>query len=121
MLFVVERFNLNADEVQEVFEEAREEKKAELQVRFEERLNQAVDEGKVTEEQKEAILAKKAEMREKHEELKDLSLEERHEAMKALQEEFKSWADENGIDLNQFFWCGGRKGHLGPKFGSWYK
>lgn len=117
---LVERFNLDANEVQEVFDEVREERHQEMQARMEERLNQAVEEGKITEEQKEAILAKKAEMQARGEELKDLSPEERKEAMEEHREEMKAWLEENGLDLGEFF--GGFKGfhgpHFGPKFGS---
>jgi polyhydroxyalkanoate synthesis regulator phasin len=115
---LVERFNLNADEVQEVFDEVREEKHQETEIRFEERLNQAIEEGKISQEQKELILAKREEMRQKQEEMKDLSFEERQAAMEKHREEMESWAEENGIDLDLPFLLGpgGPRGHFGPDF-----
>lgn len=127
---LVGRFNLNADEVQQVFDEAREERREEMQARFgergekmrvgfEERLNQAVSEGKITEEQKQALLAKKVETQTNFEELKDLSFEERKENMEARRQEVQAWAEENGIDLSlvPVFFGGGRRGGHG---GFWF-
>lgn len=115
---LVERFNLNADEVQEVFNEVRGERHQEMQFRSEERLNQVVEEGKITEEQKGLILAKREEMRERQEEMKNLSFEERKAAREEHREEMENWAEENGIDLEQLFLFGpgGFRGHFGPKF-----
>lgn len=95
---LVERFNLNASEVQEVFDEVQGERHQEMEARFEEKLNQAVDENEITEEQKQAILAKKAEEQEQHEEMKNLSWEERRTAMEEHRQEMKVWAEENGVD-----------------------
>ena len=114
---IAEKFNLNTNEVNKVFKENRQERQAECQSKLEEKLNKAVEEGKITEEQKKAILDKHNEMKEKREELKNLSPEERKEAMKGLREEMKKWAEENNIDLKQFFMqkAKGRKGNgLGP-------
>lgn len=116
---IAEKFNLNKEEVEEVFEEHREEKHQEMQSKLEEKLNKAVEDGKISEEQKQAIIVKKEEMRGKYEELKDLSLEERHEAMEEFKEEMNVWAEENDIDLKQFF--GHKKeryekGHFGKGF-----
>jgi len=99
---IAERFNLSESEVQEVFTEAREERRQEMEVRFEERLNELVNAGEITEEQKGLVLAKKVEMQEKREELKDLSWEERKEALKELRQEMREWTEENGIDLRGF-------------------
>jgi len=112
---LVERFNLDAGEVQKVFDEVRGERHQEMQARFEERLNQAVSESEITEEQKQAILDKKAEMQEKCEEMKDLSWEERRTVMEEHREEMKTWAEENGIEMWQLFggMKGFRKGHFG--------
>lgn len=94
---LVERFNLNEGEVQAVVDEFREEKHAEMQAKLVEKLDAAVADGKLTETQKDAILAKEEEMRAKHEELRDLEPEERREAMRELREEMRAWAEENGL------------------------
>lgn len=116
---LVERFGLDAGEVEEVFVEHRGEMRAEKQARLEERLDEAVAEGKITQEQREALEAKKAEMKENWEEMKDLSWEERKEVKSAHWKEMKAWAEENGIDMKELFgFMGGfKKGHFGHKFG----
>jgi hypothetical protein len=124
---LVERFGLNADEVEEVFEEDREDRRAEGQARFEERLAEAVAEGELTEDQKAAIIAKRAEMeanrQEQRTEMAGLSQEERGQAreahreeMEAKREEVEAWAQENGIDLKYLIGFGGGfgKGRFGP-------
>ena len=100
---LVERFNLNEDEVKAVFDDFRVERQAEMKARFEERLNQAVSDGQISEEQKQLIIAK-------HEELRA----ERN----AKRDELKTWAEENGIDLQLFF---GPKGGRGKHPGCWQK
>lgn len=111
---LVERFNLDAAEVQQVFDEDRQEREVKHQAHFEERLAQAVAEGKITGGQKDAILAKKTEMQEKLEGLKDLSPEERREAMSEFHDEMKAWTEENGIGLTPFFMPGFRRPRGGP-------
>jgi len=96
---IAERFNLNVSDVQEVFDEERDERRADMYAHFAERLNDLIAEGKLTEAQKEAILDKHEEMQDKMEELKDLSHDERKEKMQALHEEFRVWLDVQGIDL----------------------
>lgn len=120
---LAERFNLEPGEIENVFAECQEERRMENQARFEERLNNTVEAGNLTEEQKAAVLQKKEEMRERIEELKELSFEERREACQELHEEIKQWAEENGIDLGFFgpmgsFMRGNRQGfksRWGPK------
>jgi hypothetical protein len=88
---LIERFNLNGDEVKTVFDEFQAERKQERQARFEEKLNQAVEEGTITQEQKEAIQKKDEEMAQEREQHR---------------QEMKVWAEENGLD--QFFFGEGR-------------
>lgn len=105
---LAERFNLNIDEVKGFFDENRGE-------RMQERLVEAG----VTEEQIEALQAKKEELREECGSLKDLSREERWAKMQERREEMKDWAEENGIDLSVLGGFGGRPGKgFGKGFGS---
>ena len=83
--------------------------------RFGERLDELIATDDLTEEQKAAILAKKAEMETEHEGLRNLSPEERRVAMEEHREETKTWAEENGIDLAQIGPLGG--GFKGGGFG----
>jgi len=80
---LVEKFNLNADEVETVFDEAREGRQQSMQQNREERLNDAVSDGAITEEQKEALQNK---------------WEERNMEREQHQEEMQAWMDEQGID-----------------------
>ena len=121
---IAQKFNLNEDEVKTVFEEHKTERQAEMKQKHEEHLNQLVSEGKLTEDQKNALIAKREEMREKYgknkEDWKNMSKEEKIEKKKAWQEEMHNWAEENGIDLKELRPEGKgfgaqRKGH-GPKF-----
>ncbi len=105
---LVERFGLDPTEVQKVFTETRTEmglqREQSFQQRFEERLQNAVENGKITEAQKSAIIAKQAEMKEKIGELKDLSSQDKKEAMNNIREEMSAWAKDNGIEDG---WCMG--------------
>lgn len=84
---LAETFNLDETEVQGVFEAQREERMQEKQAHFEEHLDQLVADGELTEEQKQAIIDKKAEM---------------EETMTAMRENMQTWAEENGIDFPIF-------------------
>jgi hypothetical protein len=117
---LVERFGLNADEVQEVFEEVQGERHQEMGARFEEKLDEMVAAGTLTEEQKNAILAKKAEMQADCEGMRDLTPEERQTKMEEHRAEMEAWAEENGIDLALIGPLGrgprgGGIGHFGPE------
>src|SRR3989344_2846072 len=96
---LAERFGLNVEEVQDVFEEERAEHHAEMLESFEDRLNEAVTEGKITEEQKQTILDKHEELEAKMEELRsqDLTPQQMHQEMRTYHEELKTWVEEQGI------------------------
>lgn len=91
------KFKLDKSEVKAVFDQDRSERQAERQKQVEERLTQAVTDGKITAEQKAAILAKQAELKEYHGSIEDKTRSERRELMKAKMDELKTWADENNI------------------------
>lgn len=95
---IASTFNLNQNEVQKVFDENREEHQAEHKARLEERLTKAVENGKISEDQKNLILAKMDENKAFFESLKDMSKSERKTALKNHREDMKSWAEKNGID-----------------------
>src|SRR3989344_2094674 len=78
---LAERFNLNEADVEAVFDEERQDHYADMQARFGERLDDLVSEGKITSEQKQAIISKHEEIHNKILQLKDMSLEERKAEM----------------------------------------
>ena len=91
-------FNVSTDQVQKVFEDTKDQQ-------FTSRLDALVTAGKITAEQKTMIINKKAEVEAKVTEInnKQMTTTERREAMKALRDEIKAWADTNKIDLQ---YCG---------------
>jgi hypothetical protein len=128
---ISDKFKLNKSEVQAVFDEHRSEKRAAHEAKFEKRLTQAVEDGKITEDQKSKILAKHKELAARFESekdsLKDKSPEERRAAMQSLRTELEQWAKDNGIDTKWLkgFVVKGFKGghghgpgdHFGPRGG----
>jgi hypothetical protein len=100
---IAQKFNLKDTEVQAVIDEAHEARKAEMHARMEERLDKAVADGKLTEDQKAKILAKLEELRTErqtlHDKLQDMSDEERRELKIQLHDDLKQWAEDNGIPL----------------------
>lgn len=116
---IVERFGLNQEEVEQVFEEHKQEKQAERQAEKEEALSQAVTDGKITEEQKQLILQKMEENKGFKSSLKDLSQDEKRQKVQEHREEMKAWAEENGIDMKEIMPNkGGKKGMRGMNRGN---
>ncbi len=98
---LVERFGLNEDEVKQVFDEQRTERQVARQAEREEKLNQAVGDGVITEEQKQALISKHEEMRANRPErgeFKDLSKEERQAKREEHRSEMQAWFESQGID-----------------------
>ena len=91
------KFHLNKSDVQAVVDQHRAEHQAERQKKFEDRLNQAVADGKLTSAQKDQILAKQTELKNYMDSIKDKSPQERHQLMKAKLDELKAWAKANNI------------------------
>jgi len=122
---IADRFGLSESEVQAVFDEDREDMRARMEIAYEDRLGGAVASGDITEEQKELILDKRAELEAlrdgHHSDMTDgdLTEEERdtHMAeMQAMHDELSLWAEEKGIDL-KYLMGFGMKGP-GEGFGS---
>jgi len=99
-----ERFNLNEDEVNQAVDEFRQERQNEMQARHEDHLNQAVQDGVITNDQKQALLNK-------HEEIR----QEREKKWTKMQ----AWMEESGIDFQALkeygvgqvgLGCGGGRG-----------
>lgn len=104
---IADKFNLNKDEVQKVFDEQHAEHKADMKQKMEDKLAQLVKDGKITKEQKTKLENKLEEMHANREaemvKMKSMSPDERNEAMKAHKEELDAWAKENGIDMSVLF------------------
>lgn len=89
---LAERFGLNEEEVKEVFDEVHANHFAQKQTMWEEGLNEAVADGVITEEQKQALLDKKADMKTHKEEYK---------------QEMQAWFEKEGIDSEALMQYGG--------------
>ena len=99
---LAERFGLDESEVETFFDEIREERYANKEIRAGERLDQAIQDGLITEEQKQLLLDKKAELKADYQALNDLQPEERHERTRELHTEMKAWLEANDIDFGGF-------------------
>lgn len=104
---LVAKFGLKQADVQSVFDEARSEHQAQAQTKLDDKLSQAVKDGKITEAQKQAILAKLKELQasklKSRETWKSQTPEERRAAMEKQKTELEAWAKANGIDMSYFF------------------
>lgn len=109
---LAEKFNLDSEEVFEVFEDTREQ-------RVNERLDAFVEDGTITEEQKELIIEKQEDFRSQFEDIhnQQLTSEERRNAMFELKEEMRDWAEENDIPLLQIMMRGKQDGLRDKGFG----
>lgn len=101
---LVQKFNLKESEVKAVFDEVHTERHEVMEKRLEERLAQAVLDGKINETQKQLILDKHKELEEKRDTTKDSF---------RTRQEMRTWAKDNGIDLQFMYGMGKRGFHRG--------
>jgi hypothetical protein len=104
---IADKFNLNKNDVQKVFDDQKTEHRTQMKQTLETRLSQLVKDGKITEDQKVKILAKFSEMEGNRQanmdKMKSMTPEERKTAMKTHKDELQSWAKDNGIDPQYLF------------------
>jgi ABC-type phosphate transport system auxiliary subunit len=115
------KFHVKTEDVQAVFDENRAEHEANREKEREARLAQLVIDGKLTEDQKNALIAKHQEMEAKRDtmrdSLKDATPEERKTAMEQHRAEMDQWFKDQGIDRSILHPAGdgrmdgGRGGH----------
>ena len=113
---LAQRFGKSEDEVQSVFDEIRADHHAQMQASFEERLDQAVTGGEISNDQKQLILEKHEELQVHHqaefENKQDMTKDEWRELRQSHHDEMEVWAEENGIDIKYFFGGYGEKGGM---------
>ncbi len=113
---ISQKFNLNQNEVQAVFDEAHQERHLKMRANLEERLNQAVKDGKINESQKQAILDKFSQIKDKRsgdfDKFKTISEEQRRALMEQTRTELETWASQNGISLQTLKELIGHHGHF---------
>lgn len=98
---IATKLNMKPEDVRAVFEEVQKEKQAEHLARFTVRLDELVKSGKLTDPQKQSLLAKEQEMTESrpqnHDTVMNMSAEERKAYMQKQKDELSSWAKDQGI------------------------
>jgi hypothetical protein len=115
---IAEKFNLNVNDVQKVFEENRSIMRAEKQKMFEEKIDQAVADGKITQEQANMIIEKKSELQAERQNLQNGTPEENRELSKEHMDELKQWAEENNIPIQYLMFAGPKgPGRMNPMAG----
>lgn len=100
---LVAKFGLKEADIQSIFDEIQTERQKEMQTRFDEKLTQAVKDGKITQAQKQAILAKYKELQVKNQQSR---------------EELEAWARANNIDLS-YLW-GWHRGFMHEHHMGWH-
>lgn len=101
-----ERFNLDEGEVDAFMNEMHEERQSQMQQQRETRLNDAVEAGVITNEQKVLVQEKWQELH-----------QEKEQERQAHREEMQVWFEENGIDHDSLFGYMGQGGFGKRVFG----
>lgn len=110
---IATKFNLDKDEVQAVFDEERNEHKAEMKQDRSDRLAQAVKDGDLTQEQADHITAAFNEIDALISDTPpDEQSEEAHKQVRAKMDALHAWAEENDIDMPDLVF--GVRSHGGP-------
>jgi molecular chaperone DnaK (HSP70) len=117
---LAEKFNLDQTEVEQTLKgfhkERHEDHEQKRKEHLEDKLDQAVVEEKLSEEQRFSILAKFEEMHNLMEDIhdEDLSHDEMQDKKADIHEEMKAWAEDQGIDF-ELFLRSGKRGFGGHK------
>ncbi len=104
---IAKKFNLKSDDVKNVIEEEHQARQSEREAKLSERLQKKVDDGTITADQKTKLEAKLKELRTKREAEHEANKSSKptREDMKSKMEteraELKTWASQNGIDLDK--------------------
>jgi len=115
---IAQKFGLEEEKVQAVVDEVHTERHAQMQKNLEAKLTQAVVNGKITEGQKAAIVAKSTEMKAKkadinREAFRNMTEDERKAHKDAKEAELKTWVESNGLSLETLKDLMIFKGHKG--------
>lgn len=113
---IAKKFNLNTTEVQQVFDADRTQMEAAREQEQTSRINQAVTDDKLTQDQATKIIAKQKELAAARTATKNLSETERQTAMKTQMDSLKQWMTDNTIPAGYLPLGGPGMGH-GPQGG----
>lgn len=96
---IAAKFNLNVTDVQAVFDAQKTQMEADRQAQDQTRLDQAVTDGKITQDQETLILQKQQELKDAAASLQGKTPEEIRAAMKTQMDALTQWAKDNNIPL----------------------
>ncbi len=116
---IAQKFNLNPSDVQQVFDQQRQQMQQQMQANLQQHektfLDQAVKNGKLTQDQEDKIIAKQQELQSFMQGLQGKSSADRQSAIKTEMSALAQWAKDNNIP-HQYLRMGfGR----GPMMGGW--
>lgn len=108
------KFNLSQEQVQQVFDDQHKLAETERTVEVKSELAQLVTDGKLTQAQSDAILAKRAEVQAQHDgNRSSMSREERRTAMEKERTTLEAWAKNQGISTEYVNYVFGGRGKGG--------
>ncbi len=111
---IAQKFNLNTQDVQKVFDEQHQQMEQQHQQQFTDRINQAVKDGKLTQEQADKIISKMQELDAQREAdktaMQNKTETERRDYIKQQMDNLQKWATDNNIPSG-YLSFGGR-GHV---------
>lgn len=96
---LVDKFNLPKDQVQQIIDQNRTQQQQKMQQRLQQKLNADVTAGKLTATQEQALLSELQNMQQQRQSLKGLSAADRKTKLQQMRQDFNSWAQQNGINL----------------------
>lgn len=109
---IADTFHVDQSKVQAVFDQHKAANQAGRETAYENRLAQAVAGGKLTADQKSALIAEHQTLQAKLDAAMKLSGAERRAAQKAVRTQAQAWAKDHGIDV-KWLLGGGRMGGRG--------
>jgi tyrosyl-tRNA synthetase len=98
---IAQKFNLNENDVKAVFDSEKSKRQTDMKTRLEQKLTQAVADGKITDAQKEAILNKFQDMQTNKPnpaDFKNMTADQRKAAFQQRKTDLENWEKQNGID-----------------------
>ncbi len=94
---IASAFNLDPTKVQAVIDQNHDDNQQQREANYEQRLAQAVTDGRLTAVQKQAVLDENAKLKSELEAAKSGTPDQRRSAMKTVRQEAKAWAAQNNI------------------------
>lgn len=111
---IAQRFNLNPSDVQQVIDQQKSKMETQLQQNFTDRINQAVQNGKLTQDQANKIIAEQATIKTQLDALKGKTGTDLKNGIQQIRQSVQQWAKDNNIPPQYvMFGFGGRMGMMG--------